>query len=230
MKRTTSKFFISMAAVMGLALSASADLVYTFDSDASGGTQGGTFNGGSYAWSSVFGGAIQQTSTTGGWTLGGTGPKFEFNWPAQSVMQNRLNTYGNLGVRISFDLMVSSDWTFNYGPWAEGDWYQLHWAGNSDGASGWTQDVVNGVTLANPVSTNYHMSDPDLTWHFDLAARDLGFAQGDTWFQIFFGSNSGSDNAVQFFIDNIHVYVPEPSTFTLAAIFGALFCFFQRRK
>jgi len=228
MKRRISNFFLSTAAILGLATSASADLLYTFDSDTSGGTQGGAFNGGSYTWSSVFGGAVQHTGTTGGWTVGGSGPKFEFNWPAQSTMQSILNTWGNTGVYLYFDLMVSSDWSFNYGTWAEWDWYELHWAGNSDGISGWTEDRIHGVQTT-PVRTNYHLSDPDLCWHFAIELVDLGWAQGDTWFQIFFGSNSGGDDAVQFYIDNI-TWGPEPSSFALLGLGAATLYLFRRRR
>ena len=129
---------------------------------------------------------------------------------------------------ISFDLIVSATQTFNVGGWEDWNWYQLHFAGNSDGTQGWTQDPPSG---ANPVNTNYHPTDPDLTWHFDFSFAEMGWQPGDTWFQVFFGANSDSAKPVQFLIDNIRIYeVPEPGTFALAGLGAAVLLILRRRR
>jgi len=218
-----------MAAVVGLATSASADLLYTFDSSASG-TDGGGFDGGSYAWSSANGGSVQQSATAGGWTLG-SGPKFEFSWPSQSIMQSYLNTYGVSGVMISFDLELINQGSlannsFLNGTWSDGSWYQLNIAGNSNG-NGWTQQAIGGTY-------NYYASQADQIIHVSEPASWYGFVNpasvpSGEWFQIFFGSNSDSMNAVQFYVDNIAVTVPEPGTLALAGLGAAAMLVFRRR-
>jgi hypothetical protein len=222
MKRSTLKLFLSAAAVMGVAASASADLLYTFATDATGSAQGGGFVGGSYAWDSTYQ-AVQATTTVGGWNMGGQGPKFEFGWPSQTVMQQ----VANWGTgRVSFDMFVNDN-SFLYWNNGASTWYQMHYAGNSDGAHGWTQDPggsYNG-TLGAPGSNNH-------TFHVDESFAQMGWDPGDTWFQIFFGGNSDNTpnlaNALQFYIDNIHV-TPEPTTFALAGLGAAALLFFRRR-
>jgi hypothetical protein len=211
----TPGFLLAIAAASGLTTAAHADLLYTFDTSAAP-VDGAGFVGGTFSWNSSLQ-AVQQTATAGGWTLGGAGPKFEFSWPSGGTMQGIAN--GGLG-RVSFDLRVAANSSFTVGGWADWDWYQLHFAGNSDGSAGWTQDGVYGP---NPVNTNFHPNDPDQVWHFDLSFGDMGWQPGDTWFQVFFGSNSDAAKPVQFLIDNIRVYeVPEPSSLALAVLGGAI--------
>ena len=198
----------SSAAAFGAGLS------YTFDSGAQGFQNG--------AWSSTRQ-AFQATSAAGGWTMGsGGGPMKEFNLGTeQTDMQALANT--GLG-RISFSLFVDgSSWT----PGLPG-WYQLHFAGNSDGALGWTQDPPAG---GNPVNTN-HAADDNATYayNFDFSFAQMGWQPGDSWFQIFFGANSDGANPVKFYIDNVNVYsVPEPSVIALAGLGGAALLFLRRR-
>lgn len=93
--------------------------------------------------------------------------------------------------------------------------------------TGGRKDAVYGP---NPVNTNYHPTDTDHTWHFDLSFADMGWQAGDSWFQVFFGSNSDAARPVQFLVDNIRVYeVPEPTSLALAGL-GAAMLLILRRK
>ena len=149
---------------------------------------------GAWTWDSTYQ-AVQVTAATGGWTLGsGNGVRFEFCWPVQTNLQ----AYANCGCcRLSFDISVH-DSSFLVGNWSDGDWYQIHYAANSDGNQGWVEDGGGFV------STDYSTSGPnDHTWHFDLSFAQLGWEPGDTWFQLFFGANTALDDALQFYVANI---------------------------
>jgi hypothetical protein len=219
---TPPKTLLTIVAVVGLTAAANADLLYTFDTDVSP-VNGAGFDSGTFAWNSA-NQAAQHTGAAGGWTLGGSGPRFGFNWPSQTTVGAIASS--GLG-HVSFDLILSQTASFTLGGWVDWDWYQLHFAGNSDGAQGWTQDPVYGP---NPVGTNYHPTDTDHTYHFDLAFADLGWQPGDTWFQLFFGSNSDGAKPVQFLVDNLRVYqIPEPGTFALAGLGAAALLIFRRK-
>lgn len=211
----------------GASVCAQADLLYTFDTGATGtaGGGGGGFDGGTFTWSSTYQ-AVQATTTSGGWTLpGGPGPVFDLNWPAQSAGQTIAN---NGDGHISFDLSVNSS-SFLVGGWTLGDWYQIHVAFNGS-ASGWTQDP--GATGGNTVTGNY--DGLDHTWHLDYTFAQAGWTAGNSWFQINYGGNSAGTDALQFYVDNINFYevapAPEPGTIALAGLGAAMLAIVRRRK
>jgi hypothetical protein len=195
-----------LAGVLGLCASASADLLYNFDTTIGPDvTQNAT-------WSSRLGGVLQSTMTNGGWTLG-NGPRKEFSYQAGGGVANQqaaMQGYANAGnYHLAFDLKVDgASW-----PVAGSDWYQFQIAGNSDGSSGWTQtDAVTGL---------WH-NDGDATvntWHVDKTFAALGWQPGDSWFQLYFGVQSGTV-PVNYYVDNLTVYaaVPEPSALALAGL------------
>jgi PEP-CTERM motif len=219
MKMRRIYILAAVLCILGIARANAASLLYTFDTSAAG-ADGGAFNAGNYAWSSAYQ-AVQATDTAGGWTMGsGGGPQFEFGWPSQSTVQT-IATAGD--GRVSFDLFVDAN-SF-VGTWADGDWYQLHFAGNSNGG-GWTQDAGG----SNPVDTNYHPGTGG-NWHFDESFAQMGWTTSATWFQLEFGANSASGHSVQFYIDNIQVYeVPEPATCALIGLGTAGLLIFRRRS
>jgi hypothetical protein len=208
---------ITIAAALGLCASASADLIYTFNTDI-----GSDFTQNA-AWSAHLGGTAQSTMTNGGWTLG-SGLKKEFSSQAGGGVANQQTTmqgYANAGnYRVAFDMMVDGT-SF---PVAGSDWYQFQVAGNSDGTAGWTQ--------VNTVTGLWH-NDGDqtlLSWHVDESFVDMGWQPGDSWFQIYFGVQSGAI-PVDYYIDNLTVYqaVPEPSMFAVAGLGAAVLLVFRRK-
>lgn len=204
--------FIKILSILGIISTTSvrADLNYTFDVDAQG------FSGG--AWSAGRQ-AFQATPAVGGWNLG-SGPFHEFAWPEQVDMQALANS-GN--ARISFTLSVDG------GTWTPGvaQWFQFHYSGNSDGGLGWTQDAGG----SDPVNAWHNADDNALySWTFDHSFAQMGWQPGDSWFQIYFGSNSDGAAPVKFYVDDVHVYaVPEPTLLTLAGLSGAA-VLLRRRK
>ena len=203
-----------------VSVSAAADLLYTFDNDAQGFRNTG--------WSSSLQ-ALQATNGTGGWSMGsGGGPNVDFG---SLGMNGTIATMANTGNgHISFDMLVDGN-SFQGGNWPSGGWYQLHFAGNSDGSMGWTQDPA--PFGPNPVSANHASGDNALyTYSFDMTFGQLGWQPGDSWFQLWWGANSDAANPLRFYVDNVHIYtVPEPSVLGFAGMStAAVLLWFRRRQ
>ena len=142
--------------------------------------------------------------------------QFDFNWPSQTVMQP-LDTPTEI---LRFDIVLNEDsWLYADGT---GWGLQFNVAGNSGGAQGWTQVSVPGSFSIGQVGTI----------HVEYAFSQLGWGEGgatDSWFQLYFGANSASQDGVGFFIDNIQV-VPEPASLTLLGLGAAAMMIIRRRK
>ena len=220
----SGRILITIAATVGLCASASAQpLVFTFDT--------GAQNFQNFTWSSTgpagwSGGAcIQALATTGGWTLGGTFNyyhEFDFASGQQPIMQ-ALSASG--AGHVSFDVLLDGT-SF---PNNTGTWYSIIAAGNSAGATGWTQisDITGSGLWRNSGDTSL------LSTHVDLTFTQLGWndaADATGWFQLYFGANSDAAHPMDFYIDNVTVYaVPEPSTLALAGL-GAAALLISRRR
>lgn len=159
---------------------------------------------------------IQMAHTAGGWQVQ---MLKEFAWgPGGGSDNQQLAMQANANdplSRIAFDVMVDGG-SFTPGV---ATWYQLIMVGNSDGAAGWTQTQL---------TDSWHdADDPTLvTWHFDLPFADLGWEPGDTWFQLWMGSNSDAASTANYYVDNV-VITPEPTTMVLLGLGGLLL---RRRK
>lgn len=202
-------------------LQAQPQLLYTFDSGVEGFQNVVWRPNAPAGWAG--GATIQQNHTAGGWQNLLTK---EFSWGPgggvdnQQLAMQALANYGDLA-RISFDVMVDGG---SFPPDVSG-WFQLTIVGNSDGAAGWTQRenqfTVTGWHNAND-STLY-------TLHIDQPFSWLGWEPGDTWFQLWAGANSPSDMPVNFYFDNVRLYVvPEPGALGLFLLGG--FWLWSRRR
>jgi hypothetical protein len=196
-------FVLSITAVLLLATSSATALNYTFDNDAEG------FQ--AVAWQSD--GTVKQTHTAGDWQMNMTK---EFTWEAgggaanqQLAMQAMAN---DPAAHISFDLKVDGS-SF---PAGVSTWYSFNVVGNSDGTASWTQH--EGLFT---VSGWHNADDPTVfTQHIDQPFSYLGWQPGDSWFQLWTGTNSATGAPVNFYIDNVKL-VPEPATLSMLGL-GAL--------
>jgi hypothetical protein len=210
MKRTSiPKFLLGAAVAVAMSTSAYADLFYSFNSDVEG-FQNVTWQASNPAgWSGAP--TVRQSHTAGGWQNLLTK---EFSWGAgggKANQQTEMQYIANQGAnaRISFDVMLDGT---SFAP-GVATWYQFGVTGNSDGSASWTQN--DNIFTAG----SWHNADDPtlLTQHFDLAFSTLGWQPGDSWFQLYTGSNSG--DTVNFYLDNVICYVvPEPSTLALAGL------------
>ena len=188
---------------------ARADLTYNFATDVEG-FQNVTWQAANPAgWSGLPG--VKQNHAAGGWQMLLTK---EFAWspgggePIQQTAMQALASSGN--ARLKFDVMVNGS-SF---PAGVAGWFQFNVVGNSDGAAGWTQhgDIFTAASWHNA-------DDPTLiSMHMDQPFSYFGWETGDTWFQFWTGANSDGAVPVNFFLDNVVAYVPEPSTFALLGL------------
>jgi hypothetical protein len=218
----SGSILITIAAVAGLCASASADLIYTFNTDVEGFQNVSWQATAPAGWAGIP--AIQQTHAAGGWQMFLTK---EFAWGpggGNANQQVEMQTLANQGANahLSFDLLVNGA-SF---PAGVAGWYNFNVVGNSDGPAGWTQKE-NLFT----VSGWHNADDPALiTMHIDQPFSFFGWQPGDTWFQLYTGCNSDAPVPVNFYLDNLTAYsVPEPSVFALAGL-GAVALLRFRRK
>ena len=219
----SSKTLLIVTAALGLCASASADLTYTFNSDAQG-FQNVSWQATQPAgWAGVPG-SIMQTHTAGGWQMPLTK---EFSWGpggGNANQQLEMQALANLGANahLSFDVMVNGT-SF---PAGVAGWFQFNVVGNSDGTVGWTQKenlfTVSGWHNANDATL--------VTMHIDQPFSYFGWQPGDSWFQFYTGANSEAAFPVNFYLDNLTAYaVPEPSLFAVAGLGAAVLLVFRRK-
>ncbi|HOW71548.1 MAG TPA: PEP-CTERM sorting domain-containing protein [Phycisphaerae bacterium] len=213
MKRLLS--VVAVVSLLATVVPTRADLAFTFDTGVDGFTNIAWSAGGPAGWPDAA--AVKATSASGGWTMGATGPFKPFPWNTgeQLAMQALANVPT---ARLDFDVILDGT-SF---PAGAAGWYQVHMAGNSDGTSGWTQQkVVDGWHDADDATL--------LVTHVDLPIAKAGWEAGDTWFQLYFGTNSDAAFPVAFYLDNVTITVPEPaSALLLLGGFGVVA--FRRRR
>ena len=218
------KTLTSIIAAIGLVASVRAQpIIFNFNTDAQ--------NFQNFAWSSAGpagwsgGASIKSPATVGGWTLGGSfNYRHEFDWASGQQPAMQSIAASGLG-HLSFDLLLDGT---SFPSDAGGVWYSINIAGNSGGANGWTQiDKLTGDAWHNQGDAALYST------HHDFTFVQLGWANPEDaagWFQIYFGANSDGARPVNFYVDNVQVYIiPEPSTFALAGLAAAAFSIFRRR-
>lgn len=199
-----------------------ADLLYTFNTDAEGFQNVSWQAGSPVGWAGAP--TVKQTHAAGGWQMLLTK---EFDWMAgggSANQQMEMQSLANIGGRLAFDIMIDGG-SF---PAGAQTWFEFNVVGNSDGSAGWTQNN----NLFTPAGW-HNADDPTLlTLHVDKPFSFFGWEAGDSWFQLWTGTNSDGPVPVSFYIDNVHAYaavVPEPSTLALAGL-GAAALLIRRRK
>lgn len=214
MKSISLKKCMSVAAAaLAVSASAHASVIYTFDTDVSGFTGPVIWTAGPSGWSG--GAALQTQFTASGWNNLSVGKNFDWASGDQPAIQGMISSGGG---HVTFDILFDGT-SFTSGV---SDWYQVYVAGNSD--SGWTQ-----FQLA--LSSGWHdQNDASLhTTHVDLPFSQLGWTSSTSWYQMYFGANSGT-SPLHYYIDNLQIAaVPEPSTFALVGIGTLAFRFYRRR-
>ena len=199
---------IGMALLLTVSATVHAGLVYTFDTDVEGFQNVSWKATAPAGWSGIP--TVQQTHTAGGWQMVNTK---EFSWGpggGSANQQLEMQALANSpAARIAFDVMVNG----NSFPPGVAAWFQFNVVGNSDGSAGWTQRE-NLFTI----SGWHNADDPALvTMHIDQPFSFFGWQPGDTWFQLWTGSNSDGAVPVNFYLDNV-ILTPEPASLALLGL------------
>jgi hypothetical protein len=141
--------------------------------------------------------SVQQTHTAGDWQMWLTKEFLPSPGGGSENQQLTMQALANLGnARISFEVMADLN---TFLP-AAATWHQFWLVGNSDGNAGWAQTQL--------IDAWQDPDRPDLrTWHFDLSFSELGWEPGDIWFQFWTGANSYPEVPVNYYLDNVRVYV-----------------------
>jgi hypothetical protein len=232
MKRSTLKFFLSLAAVASTSI-ASADIVYDYNSGL------GTFSLGGATWDSALGAMRIEGPAAGGftWITGAMGQGTDgANWTP-------INTAISSGTsQFSFDVIVNDD-TFTW--WNGGNaWYKLGfglaWNQSISAADGIT---VNGAPMPGDSWGSYvfqanaqdFVSGSTMTYHVVVPAAavqakwNAGWADWEVSLNQGAGDAPGEVFAWSVAIDNVmFTTVPEPSTIALLGL-GAV-AFLARRR
>ena len=189
-----------------------AELVYNFTTGVDGFVSGSWSSTGPAGWSG--GAALQATNNAGGWTMGnGGGPMKDL-----TAEPGALDLIASGAARLSFDVIVDGS---SFKPATPG-WFQVWIAGNSGGTAGWTQKMV---------VDSYHNADDAtmVSTHVDVPYADVGWQAGDTWYQLWLGANSDGAAPVNFYVDNVRLQVPEPSS-AMLLILGVVGLFIRNRS
>jgi len=205
-----AKAFLTTLGAIGLIWNSPAQLI-------------GDFEGGDLSnWQGINGGVISASTigaTSGTGSLALTKPNLNFTWALQ------YNGNPNPG-------LLSMDVT-----WVAAEWPGLSWlnlevvAMNSGGPSGWMQkSATDPVSPSYPGSWSPAWGDHTRNLSWDFSGYDKG-ASGWSQFQISINIDPNYTGPIgNFYIDNVQLVVPEPTSLALLGLGGGLLLLRRRRN